>query len=291
MADPHTKAIDSALEMGSQINDLIAELGTAEHPNGAVMSAYRAAARAIEGNVTNPLVLNDALAALRAAIRQVLRDTYSVAASMGMEQAIQQLEALGLPTIGAGAAGTIYTDALEASLAILEAQIAAVKGIGLATGDQALILGDASRAGVLTPGPVVRESSRWTAVSLMNGYSSTIDNALERAGARDEFVRQAIAAIDERTTDCCLRANGQTENEEGLFHLTGTPRFADYMASTPFHWFCRTGIGLIRRRDANDALTRQMRHAGDLELAARAQTGELEEIHPAHARSVRGQGQ
>lgn len=100
--------------------------------------------------------------------------------------------------------------------------------------------------------------------------------------------RQAIAAIDERTTDCCLRVHGQRVAQDQPFHLTGTPRFADYVHSPPFHWSCRTATAIYHvLMESVGTTTEEMRDAARSELQARSRTGRREEIHPAHATSRR----
>ena len=85
----------------------------------------------------------------------------------------------------------------------------------------------------------------------------------------NEWGRQAVAVIDERTTDCCLRVHGQWQAFGDDFRLTGTPRYADHMGAPPFHKWCRTATALVQRKYAADDLTRQMRDAARDELVAR----------------------
>lgn len=54
--------------------------------------------------------------------------------------------------------------------------------------------------------------------------------------------KQAVATLDGKTTDTCLRVHGQIQPIDKPFILTGTPRFSDEMQHSPFHWRCRTGI-------------------------------------------------
>ncbi len=100
--------------------------------------------------------------------------------------------------------------------------------------------------------------------------------------------RQAIAAIDERTTDCCLRVHGQVQDLDTSFDLTGTPRFADRVKNPPFHWFCRTSTALYHEGfEKIGASTRDMRDAARIELEARQRTGRRALIHPAYSTSRR----
>ena len=52
--------------------------------------------------------------------------------------------------------------------------------------------------------------------------------------------KQAVAQIDDKTTDCCLNVHGQVQPIDEPFILTGTPRFADEQMHPRFHWQCRT---------------------------------------------------
>jgi hypothetical protein len=72
------------------------------------------------------------------------------------------------------------------------------------------------------------------------------------------WMKQTIPAIDERTTDCCLRAAGQTRPINEKFKLTGEPRFADELDWTPFHWYCRTSV-VLYLPDYDDGLTEKLR--------------------------------
>ena len=100
--------------------------------------------------------------------------------------------------------------------------------------------------------------------------------------------KQATAAIDERTTDCCLRVHGQIRPMGKPFKLTGTPRFRDEIDRPPFHWYCRTASALYLPVFEKVGLsTSLMRRAAIIELEAREQDPKRVEIHPAHATSSR----
>jgi len=135
---------------------------------------------------------------------------------------------------------------------------------------EALVLGDGTRLGLLQPAPVVREAANWVTRTQALAWAAGLGGVLRRAGtAPGEFLKQAVAAVDERTTETCLRVHGQVTAMGGEFRLTGTPRFADRMAAPPFHWFCRTATALVRAEDADDELTREMRQAAGAEIVAR----------------------
>ena len=100
--------------------------------------------------------------------------------------------------------------------------------------------------------------------------------------------KQACAAIDENTTDCCLRVHGQVQPVSKPYILTGTPRFADKMMYPGFHWNCRTSSVTYHAAFERGArvTTADMTGAAAAELKARRDG--REEIHPAHATSRRG---
>lgn len=103
-----------------------------------------------------------------------------------------------------------------------------------------------------------------------------------------EYKQQAIAAIDKRTTDCCLRVHGQIQPMEEPFQLTGTPRYADEIQDPPFHWYCRTAEALYHEDFEQFGIpTEKMRDMADLEMEARELTGRRVTIHPSHATSRR----
>jgi len=85
-----------------------------------------------------------------------------------------------------------------------------------------------------------------------------------------EYSHQAIAAIDQNTTDCCLQVHGQIQPLNKPFILHGTPRFADKLDSSPFHWNCRTAISLYTQRMEDIGITTaEMKAAADAEQQAR----------------------
>ncbi len=127
--------------------------------------------------------------------------------------------------------------------------------------------------------------SVWTAASL---GGSILYNWFNRE-TKTEYKKQAIAAIDERTTDCCLRVHGQIQPLDEPFKLEGEPRFADEVDSPPFHWYCRTAVALYTERlEERGIPTSEMTEAARLELKARAETGRREPIRPSSATSRRG---
>lgn len=284
MATDHERAAILAVRTSAELKRLFGRLGTKEHPRGRIPSAYRAARRSLKGNTGDRLTVAFTLLDLRRSIEAAVVQILSDAAAAGRFQAQREADIYGLPVVNTP---INVDDGTAAILAQYDSQAAAVRGL-LAIGQgESVILGDSGRVGVLTPAPVIRESARWTTGAAIGGYNSTITLSLQRANVQDEFVKQAIAAIDERTTDCCLRVHGQTVPIDGDFTLTGTPRYADKMKGPGFHWYCRTAIAMVRKADANGDFTQRMQDAARAELKARKDIGGRVEIAPADAFSRR----
>lgn len=282
MSTLHARAVDSALEQGDTLRRLFATLGDTEHPRGRILSAYRVARRALVGNLLSPLAVQEALTELRRSVRDAMETLLRQAAAGGSAQAASDLALYGLT---ADAADVGIGDAVNAVLEPLDTQITQVRLLAASGQNDSVILGDDGRVGVLSPAPVVADGARWLVWAALMGWGAVIDGALQDDTNR--FVKQAVAGIDERTTDCCLRVHGQTQPVRRPFHLTGTPRFADYMQNPPFHRYCRTATALVLAEDADDNLTREMRAAARAELRARTITRKRVEIAPADARSRR----
>ncbi|MBP8294312.1 MAG: hypothetical protein KAX65_16160, partial [Caldilineaceae bacterium] len=277
----HEQAVRVALRSGDELKRLIDRLGTQDAPRGRILAAYRQARRAMR-QAQNLTTVLDVLRELRATVEDVMRAALAGAAQAGADQARVELAVYGLPNT---VARTPPSQEMAAWLAQVDAQAAAVQATWMATGDMAQIVGDEERVGILTPAPIIREGARWLGIAMMVATAAATAEMLERTRRQEDFMRQAVAAIDERTTDCCLRVHGQVVGQRDDFHLTGTPRFAEYLRNPPFHWYCRSSTCLVRREDANDPLSQQMRSAAALEIGTRAATGTRVEIHPADARS------
>lgn len=60
-----------------------------------------------------------------------------------------------------------------------------------------------------------------------------------------DWYKQVIAALDHRTTETCKLAHHQIVRLDDKFHLTGQPRYSDYMEHPPFHNWCRSVVRLL----------------------------------------------
>lgn len=280
----HKKAIDAAEKTTKELHKLFAKLGTKEHPRGRIISAYRVARKAIKSELEagNRAAVLAILQELRYAISAATNEILLMAAELGISQAEAEMAIYGLRAISNIDAQPIQSG-VDMVLAQVDWQIKATEAVLATGGAIALVVGDKSRVGFLSAGSAIREAAKWTTTVAMQSLTSIID----RPDIEPEYHRQAIAAIDERTTDCCLSVHGQTQPIGQPFKLTGTPRYADELEHSPFHNYCRTSIALVPVRLKDDDLTREMRYAAQFEKAARIETGTRVEIHPSDAFSRR----
>lgn len=287
MANPRLASVRAAEHTTRELKVLFGQLGTEEHPRGRIRVAYANAQRALRevlGRTSGPAAMVEAqevLGGLRRDVADAARTALGVATALGEQQAKAEADAWGIPLADVPHDVEL---ALSGWMAPVDKQIAyALSLIGM-DGDPALILGDDSRQGVLRHSEVTRDG----ALILAGAALLVTVRGLQVRETRQQWDKQAIAAIDERTTDCCLRVHGQIQPFEGRFELAGTPRYADSMSWSPFHDWCRTSVCMIPRAQGADDLTSEMIDAARAEIDARERTGKTAEIHPAHARSRRG---
>lgn len=269
---------------------IVGRMGTQAHPRGSIISAYRNAHRALRDifrRVSGAEALGEATEVLSALRREVLAAgtvALDKSVDLGRNQAEIERQVWELGPLGIQRPNT--PAALEGWISVVDAQIAYTMAAIATEADPVLILGDDRRQGRLRYSDVTRAGAQWTAWAAMQSLVEALEEPTDRTGIT--WDKQVIATIDERTTDCCLQAQGQIVPYDSDFKLTGTPRYADEMDWTPFHDYCRTSIVQVPRSLTEDDLTKQMRGAAKAELEARERTGTTVEIHPSHARSRRG---
>lgn len=276
-------SIQAALRTNRELGKLFAKLGTAEHPRGKVLVAYRNARRALRDVLRQRspaialgawlgahLEAREVMVGLKDSVRTVADATLATALDLGWRQAqvearVWELEPL-MP----------YVDTVAmtgAWIGVIEQQERGILAT-LATGaDPALILGSDTTAGLLRPDTVAREGARWLATAAGLALIGALQPAMQATGRA--WGKQAIAAIDSVTTECCLGVHGQVVPEKKRFHTTGSPAWADYQDWSPFHWNCRTSVGMVPIDEADDDLTAML-----LEQS----TGEREKRHEARLR-------
>jgi hypothetical protein len=192
--------------------------------------------------------------------------------------------------IGYGQYSTAWIDTLQAQFLVELSRLLAADEDPQAIADR-LLAEDIAAAGRAS---VWRNGNNLAALESQRGLweaGAALTAVVYQAGQAQTgewWRKQAIAAIDERTTDCCLQVHGQIKDLDQPFELIGTPRFADEIMSPPFHLWCRTAQALwLEKFEQAGITTAEMRDAARAEITAR-EDGSRQEIHPAHATSRRG---
>ncbi len=224
--------------------------------NSAIHRAYRTVLRALKGNTDNPAIVTDALITLEDSIRAAAAVFYDDALAVGMAQAQRDLVIYGL-----GEPDNVDPNnanlAIASTIGLLHSQNEQALSIARLDLGEEYIIGDASRKGIIQPAPILSEMSFWlTSLSVLSYEQGTKRKMSE---PETESVRQAVAQIDEHTTQTCLNVHGQIVGWNENFHLTGTPRYADDMFDPPFHRGCRTAIANLLIELVDDDVTAGMR--------------------------------
>lgn len=280
MANPLEQSIRSAVRTNKKIADLFDQLGNKENPNGVVTAAYRSAQRAMATALgeRNPVlgarqVFADLRTSLQAGVVSVLDESFTY----GLEEATRQLGYYGIENVNSYSNNSDKTNAMGVLLAELDAQEAAIIAMLNADIDPVRITGDEDHKGMLQPGDVLAAGIFWITALLWGGFQGTVTGNSKGF----EFKKQAVAVLDRRTTDCCLRVHGQIVPFDGEFTLTGHPAFADKLEWSPFHWYCRTSI-VLYNKNYDAGLTERMRQSADYVISQRSQ-GRVFDQSPADA--------
>lgn len=273
-ANPLLASINRAVADNRELRLLFARhIGTAEHPRGRILSIYRNARRSMEQALNGRnagAAANDVLRELNVQIAIAAQTAVGESVNLGRISANRQAEVYATAGI-AFAPARAYPDARPIANSIVIAaqnQIQTVQALMASGATSETIIGDGNRLGALQPFPVQREAARMMRTAVSAGFIAFLVNPNLIAPAPLPFRRQAIAAVDERTTPTCLNVHGQIVETDEDFTLNGTPRYADHMHDPPFHDYCRTSVALYMP-EFDEGYTDQMRQAAELEARLR----------------------
>ena len=267
--NPLEKAIAAAIKANQTQRALFGKMGTSEHPWGFVLTGYRNARRSMATALKERQPVDAArevMTELRSVVAVSMRDLLRQAVDAGVEEAERQLGFYDI-LVDSVPLMDLYSQVDSAASVIgqnIDLQANTIYAL-IASGEAVLVLGDEGRLGALKPGNILLAGAFWLSTLMWNSYS---DVAVRNG--KDRTQKQAIAAIDNKTTDCCLRVHSQVVDLDGYFKLVGTPRYADELEWTPFHPWCRTSVALYDRR-YDDGLTDRMHDAANTVIDERNQ--------------------
>ncbi len=260
----HADAVAIAQDAHNALERLFRRVGSTEHPQGRLWALYRLVRQSLSHGEITVQRIDEIAQALETGVDRLANDVLSDAINLGTDNAAQQLMLWGDRALRPDTASMLGT-ATAAVLAAVAVQIAQARAT-VALGDKKLLLGDATRVGLLTPAPIAEALTRM----LTTVHQAAFDGSI---GQDVLYRKQAVATLSSRTTNCCLQVHGQIQDRDKPFILSGTPHFAGEMMQPPFHRYCRTVTALVRPQEEDDELTRLMRQGARAELKARETGG------------------
>ena len=266
MPNPLQQAIKSGVKMNDRIGDLFAKIGTSAHPRGDVLMDYNSAVMALTTALTveNPLpAVRDILRTARRQLQADIGNVFSDSIALGEDEVTRQLRFYDVQPRGSIRLTEQTQSAIDVTMSRFDAQAAAVTALVVAGADPSEIVGSAERTGILSSGEITAAVATWATFLLWNAFDETVQSVPEQ-----QFMKQAVAALDKWTTDCCLKVHGQIQLLDDPFHLTGTPRYADYQDWPGFHWYCRTS-GVLYQEAFDDGLTEKMQEGSQFFMKER----------------------
>ena len=271
MPNPRVASVRAARRTTRELKVLFGQMGTTQRPRGRILRAYRVVrlgARSAFNERMPHFALSEVLSEFRLAMSRHINHFLVQARNLGQNQAEAEIEAWELP--GTGQPPRSLQPERDAWLKIVDAQIAATE----ASPVPAFVLGGGTQLGILQPSPAIQAGAHWLTAAAIAFWFFGVERATRIDRRPWEWFKQAIPAIDERTTDCCLRVAGQAVPLSSEFKLTGTPRFADEQAWSPFHNWCRTSVSLVPDQFKDDDLTQKLEGEARLALRVRREAKE-----------------
>lgn len=286
----HKAEIQSALRVNRKLRAMQNGISPSKHPRNALTQIYRTTRRLIHNNFDDLQELRNILFLFSSTVSMIIRPLMEDAAKLGSVAGLQSLDRRKISTIGASTAvsSPIVTPAIVAIKQIADSQVAQTISVAAIGGSVTTVIGDGvNSVGFFSQGILNKQINGFiTAVTALSQFALW-EQFIAQQIADDVYYKQAIAAIDQNTTECCLIVHGQFQPIDSMFELIGSPRFADLIENPPFHWNCRTATALVHASERFDSLTQEMIDAAASEIEARGDNDYRVEIHPAFATSSR----
>lgn len=283
--NPLENAVASGVRANDDLAKMFSRLGVGDNQAGIIATVYRNGLRALRSALTESDIMTaaaDVLVGMRSSLASGLRSELAAGQQFGIEEAARQLMFYDVGTRPDDQAFANLRAELDAALASIlarfDAQAASVNAILLTGVGVDLILGDEDRTGTLRASDIMAAAAFWLPALSWDAWSWW---TLKSKPPEMQFKKQVVAALDERTTECCLRAHGQIQPLNRPFELVGTPRFADKIDWPPFHWYCRTSV-VLYNENFDLGVTYEMQQGAAAILAER-QAGQSGYRHPADA--------
>lgn len=230
----HNRAIKIATRTNKGIRALFNKMGNQEHPRGMILTAYRQARGALAAHFEDQAAAQGVLFNLKRDVDRHCGELLDLASILGLEAAKDSLGVYKIDPAFVSQALVVST-AKRAVGGVVDQQVNRALGL-MAQGSpdaRAMILGQGLRLGLLQPAPVNSQLANQITGAVFALWGQVVTKSADPG----EFHKQVVAAIDQKTTQTCLKAHAQSVPFSKKFNLKGTPRFADKMNWVPFHWY------------------------------------------------------
>lgn len=286
----HKAEIQAANKVNKKLRTLQQSISPSLHPRNALTQIYKTTRKLIVANFSKPIELRNILFLFSSTVSRIIRPLIETSADIGKTAGLASLGRRNIPTPGLPQISnpSLVTPAIVAIKEVADSQVARTIAVASIKGTVQTVVGDGvNSVGFFSQGVLNKQINGFltaiTAISTLSLFEQFIVGQIEN----NVFYKQAVAAIDGNTTECCLIVHGQFQPINAFFTLVGSPRFADLIENPPFHWNCRTATALVHASERFDGLTQEMIDAGARELEARGFDDYRIEIHPAYALSGR----
>ena len=283
----HKAEVQAALRVNRKLRTTQDKISPSKHPYNALTQIYKTTRRHIYKNFDNLADLRNILFFFSSTVTSIVRPLFESSDELGKSAGLASVARRKIETDISFQSNNVVP-AMSAVTEILNSQVTQTMSIATIGGAVETVIGDGvNSVGFFSQGVLNKQINGYittlTAMATLSIYQQAIADLI----SEDVFYKQAIAAIDEVTTECCLIVHGQFQRIESDFILVGSPRYADQINNPPFHWNCRTATALVHASERFDSLTQEMIDAAANELEARGDSNYRVEIHPAFALSGR----
>jgi len=261
-SNPLRKAVNRAGDTTDHFASVFADAGIGQPGRGTIGAFYRETrAEVIQSERTNHYDLrrvNSAGKNLTKYVRDYSRGLLETMFDQGEEEASQQLALYNIKPVPVARSerNQMVSGSLDYLQSIVEAQAARMSTFALQGTPVEEIIGDERHVGILRDSDVLSDLAALLIELFFYGF---FGSANQSGDDLTQIGKIAVAAIDNRTTQCCLHVHGQIQIPiTKPFVTTYPPAWSDRQDSPPFHYYCRTAIALYLPQ-FDDGLSLSMR--------------------------------
>jgi hypothetical protein len=268
--NPLRKAVSLAENHVDDLGYMFSRAGIAEN-EGRMKSLYRQAKHRLL--IASSLKeIRDATDVLVDGVRGLSSSFIEEAWRAGGSLASNQLQAYGEKAKGVPFDLSKMRVLTEAVVQRAQAQVGNIYALSLVGENKPILFGRQDKEddfGMMSPAFVEISLAAIMVEASTEGWETYI-----KRNTREVYKKIAVAQVDNKTTRCCLKVNGQIQDIDKPFHTTETPAWADWQDAPPFHWYCRTALALYDEM-WDDGISVEMMTAATIELDRRSRSGNI----------------